>query len=94
MLIHLLLPDPTVSRAEIRSVIDAWALETGQQVRPQPPCSPSIGADGVPTGMPKDGTATMLAVEVAKGEKGPGKKGGGKGKGSPNKKSVANKKKK
>lgn len=74
-------------------MIDAWAQETGQQAHPQPPCSPAIGADGVPVGMPKDGTATMLAVEVAKGGKGAGK-GGGKGKGGAAKKSTATKKKK
>lgn len=73
-------------------MIDAWALETGRQQDSQPSCSPSIGVDGVPIGMPKDGTATMLAVEVAKGEKGAGK-GAGKGK-SGAKKSAANKKKK
>lgn len=78
-------------------MIEAWALESGQQLHPKPPCSPSIDADGVPTGMPKDGTATMLAVEESSGRKGAGKeaaKGGGKGKNAPAKKSVANKKKK
>lgn len=74
-------------------MIDAWALETGQQVHPQPPCSPTIGADGVPIGMPKDGSATTLAVEVAKGGKGSGK-GGGKGKSGAAKKSTGSKKKK
>lgn len=74
-------------------MIDAWALETGQQAHSQPPCSPPLGADGVPIGMPKDGTATMLAVEVAKGGKGAGK-GAGKSKSGAAKKSVPNKKKK
>lgn len=74
-------------------MIDAWVLETGQQAHSEPPCSPSIEVDGVPAGMPKDGTATILAVEVAKGGKGAGK-GGGKGKSGAAKKSTANKKKK
>lgn len=69
-------------RAEIRSVIEAWALETGQHgnLAVQALGGTPIGDDGVPVGQPKEGTATMLAIEVAKG----GKtlvKSGGKGKG-------------
>ncbi|CAM9139931.1 unnamed protein product [Scytosiphon promiscuus] len=81
------------SKEEIRGVIDAWMLETGQEEHPQPPCSPSIDADGTPTGMPKDGTATMLAVEVAKGGN-PGEKAGAKSKSVAAKKIARNKKRK
>lgn len=80
-------------RKEIRGVIDAWILETGQEEHPQNACGPSIDSDGTPVGMPKDGTATMLAVEVAKGAKGGGK-GGGKSKSGATKKAVSNKKRK
>ncbi|CAM9094400.1 unnamed protein product [Ectocarpus sp. 4 AP-2014] len=80
------------SREEIRGVINQWELDTGQQVHLQPPRNDPIGADGVPVGQPKDGTAAMLAVEVAKGGKTAGK-GGGKSK-SGVKKAAANKKKK
>lgn len=80
-------------REEIRGVIDAWVLETGQEEHPQPPCSPSIEADGTPVGMPKDGTATLLAVEVAKGAKAGGKTGG-KSKSGATKKAPTNRKRK
>lgn len=78
---------------EIRGVINQWELGTGQQVHLQPPRNDPIDADGVPVGQPKDGTATMLAVEVAKGGKTAGK-GGGKSKSGVKKAAAANKKKK
>ncbi|CAM9684160.1 unnamed protein product, partial [Hapterophycus canaliculatus] len=64
------------SREEIRGVIDAWVLETGQEEHPKPPCSPLVAADGTPVGMPKDGTSAMLAVEVTKGARVGGETGG------------------
>lgn len=56
-------------------MIDAWALETGQQAHPKehPQGSPPTGDDGVPVGQPNNGTATMLAIEAARGGKTPTK---------------------
>lgn len=59
-------------------MINAWALETGQTAHPGAPPSGGrlIDDDGVPDGVPKHGTATMLAIEVAGASK--ASKGGGK----------------
>lgn len=81
------------SRGEIRGVISAWVSETGQKVDPGAPPSGGrrIDDDGVPDGMPKDGNATMLAIEVAGASK--ASKGGGKASKTSGKKTTAKKKK-
>lgn len=52
----------------------------------------TMGDDGVPNSQPSDGTATMLAIEVAEGSKIPAK-GGGKATESDFKSATASSKK-
>lgn len=50
-------------------MINEWVSESGQQIHPgiQSTSDTVIREEGVPKGMPKEGTATTLAIEVAAG---------------------------